>query len=70
MITIEVEPEQAIAIVNALRATADALTSLPMPAGSGPDYWTEQATKHRRLADSILTRVSALNGRLVEFVGP
>jgi hypothetical protein len=58
MMTIEVEPDQAIAIVNALWATADALASLPMPAGAGPDYWTEQSTEHRRLADSILTRVS------------
>jgi len=58
MITIEVEPDQAIAIVNALRAAADALASLPMRAGAGPDYWTEQAADHRRLADSVLTRVA------------
>jgi hypothetical protein len=69
MITIEVEPDQAITIVNALRAAADALASLPIRAGAGPDYWTEQAMEHRRLADSILTRVSARTGRLsAEFV--
>jgi hypothetical protein len=69
MITIEVEPDQAIVIVNALRATADALASLPIRAGARPDYWTEQAMEHGRLADSILTRVSARTGRLsAEFV--
>jgi len=65
MITIEVEPDQAIAIVKALRAAADALASLPMPAGAGPDYWTEQAVEHRRLADSILTHVPAQTERVV-----
>jgi hypothetical protein len=69
MITIEVEPDQAIAIVNALRAAADALASLPMRAGAGPDYWTEQAAEHRRLADSVLTRVAARTERLsAEFI--
>jgi hypothetical protein len=70
MITIEVELDQAIAIVQALRAAADALASLPKPAGAGPDYWTEQAAEHRRLADSILTHVPARTERgLAELVG-
>jgi len=71
MITIEVEPDQAIAIVNALRAAADALASLPMRAGAGADYWTKQAAEHRRLADSVLTRVTARTERLsAEFIRP
>ena len=70
MITIEVEPDQAITIVRSLRAAADALTSLPVPAGAGPDYWTEQAAEHRRLADSILAQVAPRIGGLpLELVG-
>jgi len=70
MITIEVEPDQAITIVRSLRAAADVLTSLPMPVGARPDYWTERAAEHQRLADSILAQVAPRIGRLpVELVG-
>jgi hypothetical protein len=70
MITIDVEPDQAITIVRSLRAAADVLTSLPMPVGAGPDYWTERAAEHQRLADSVLAQVAPRIGRLpTELVG-
>jgi hypothetical protein len=51
-------------------AAADVLTSLPMPVGTRPDYWTERAAECQRLADSILARVAPRIGWLpAELVG-
>jgi hypothetical protein len=61
MITIDSPIRQLLSCVAS--GHADVLTSLPMPVGARPDYWTERAAEHQWPADSILAQVAPRIGR-------
>src|SRR6516164_4170980 len=57
---IEIEYEELLDIVNALKARADVLERMPAPLEPAQrDHWKREAENHRALADRLLAQADA-----------
>jgi len=57
---IEIEYEELLDIVNALKARADILERMPTPLEPAQrDHWNREAENHRALADRLLAQADA-----------
>jgi hypothetical protein len=55
---IEIEYQELLDIVNALRARAETVARLSAE-GLAPDHWQKDSAKHRALADKLLAQANA-----------
>jgi hypothetical protein len=59
---IEIEYEELLDIVNALRARAETFARL-LSEGLEPDHWQKVSAKHRALADKLLAQADAATAK-------